>query len=97
MLDKLKLLLNIPDDTQDELLQVLISLCKDEAYTYCNLPEYNTKLDGAVIQMVIERYNRIGSEGATQQSSSGVSMTYDSFYSEKVRWMLNKNRKVKMI
>jgi len=44
----------------------LISLCKDEAYTYCNLPEYNAKLDGAVIQMVIERYNRIGSEGATQ-------------------------------
>ena len=97
MLDKLKLLLNIPDDAQDELLQVLISLCKDEAYTYCNLPEYNTKLDGVVIQMVIERYNRIGSEGATQQSSSGVSMTYDSFYSEKVRWMLNKQRKVKMI
>ena len=97
MLDKIKLLLNILDDTQDELLQVLISLCKDEAYTYCNLEEYNSKLDGAVIQMVIERYNRIGSEGATQQSSSGVSMTYDSFYSEKVRWMLNKQRKVKMI
>lgn len=97
MLDKLKLLLNIPDDTQDELLQVLISLCKDEAFNYCNLPEYSTKLDGAVIQMVIERYNRIGSEGATQQSSSGVSITYDSFYSEKVRWMLNKHRKVKMI
>lgn len=97
MLDKLKLLLNIPDDAQDELLQVLISLCKNEAYTYCNLLEYNTKLDGAVIEMVIERYNRIGSEGATQQSSSGVSMTYDSFYSDKVRWMLNKNRKVKMI
>ena len=97
MLDKLKLLLNIPDDTQDELLQVLISLCKDEAFNYCNLPEYSTKLDGAVIEMVIERYNRIGSEGATQQSSSGVSITYDSFYSEKVRWMLNKHRKVKMI
>lgn len=97
MLDKLKLLLNIQDDTQDELLQVLISLCKDEAFNYCNLPEYSTKLDGAVIQMVIERYNRIGSEGATQQSSSGVSMTYDSFYSDKVRWMLNKHRKVKMI
>ena len=97
MLDKLKLLPSIPDDTQDELLQVLISLCKDEAFNYCNLQEYSAKLDGAVIEMVIERYNRIGSEGATQQSSSGVSMTYDSFYSDKVRWMLNKQRKVKMI
>ena len=97
MLDKIKLLLNITNDDIDELLMTLISLCKDEAYVYCNLPEYNSKLDTIVIQMVIERYNRIGSEGATEQSSSGVSMTYDSFYSEKVRWMLNKHRKVKMI
>ena len=97
MLDKLKLLLNIQDDAQDELLMTLISLCKDEATMYCNLDEYSAKLDSVVIQMVIERYNRIGSEGATQQSSSGVSMTYDSFYSDKVRWMLNKNRRVKMI
>lgn len=97
MLDKIKLLLGITDDEQDELLATLISLCKDEAYAYCNLPEYNSKLDGVVLQMVIERYNRIGSEGAITQTSSGVSMTYDSFYSDKVRWMLNKNRKVKMI
>lgn len=97
MLDRIKLLLNILDDEQDELLSTLIALCKDEAYVYCNLPEYNAKLDGAVIQMVIERYNRIGSEGAISQSSSGVSMSYDSFYSDKVRWMLNKHRKVKMI
>ena len=97
MLNKIKLLLNIQDDTEDELLYTLISLCKEEAYTYCNLPEYDKKLDAVVISMVVERYNRIGSEGTTQQSSSGVSMTYDSFYSDRVRWMLNKNRKVKMI
>ena len=37
MLEKIKLLLNIQDDNQDELLSTLISLCKDEAYTYCSL------------------------------------------------------------
>ena len=98
MLDKIKLLLNLQDDdTQDELLLTLIGLCKDEAYIYCNLEEYNSKLNNAVIEMVIERYNRIGSEGALSQASSGVSMSYDSWYSDKVKWMLNKNRKVKMI
>ena len=98
MLEKVKLLLGLMnDDSQDELLTTLIAMCKEEAYIYCNLPEYNKKLDGAVVDMVVERYNRIGSEGAAQQSSSGVSMTYDSFYSDKVRWKLNKNRKVKMI
>lgn len=97
MLEKIKLLLNLQNDLQDELLVTLISLCKEEAYNYCSLPEYDSKLDFIVIQMVIERYNRIGSEGATSQSSSGVSMNYDSFYSDKVVRLLNKYRKVKML
>ena len=97
MLEKIKLLLNANDDSLDELILILISLCKEEAYVYCNLPEYDSKLDFIVIQMVIERYNRIGSEGATSQSSSGVSMNYDSFYSDKVVRLLNKYRKVKML
>ena len=78
-------------------LTTLISLCKEEARSYCNLLEYNEKLDFIVIQMVIEKYNRIGSEGAISQNSSGISTTYDSFYSEKVVRLLNKHRKVKMI
>jgi hypothetical protein len=47
--------------------------------------------------MVIEKYNRMGSEGTTSQSSSGVSASYDSFYSDKIVRMLNKFRKVKMV
>jgi hypothetical protein len=98
MLDKIKLLLSkSDDDTVDELIQTLISLCKEEAYVYCNLDSYSDKLDYIVVQMVIERYNRIGSEGATSQSSSGVSNSYDSYYSEKVRKALNKHRKVRMV
>lgn len=62
MLNKLKLLLHCEDD---ELLITLINLCKQEAYIYCNLEEYTDALDYIVIQMVIERYNRIGSEGLT--------------------------------
>lgn len=94
MLDTLKLLLHCEDD---ELLITLIDLCKQEAYIYCNLEEYTDALDYIVIQMVIERYNRIGSEGLTRQTSSGIVAQYDSFYSEKVRRMLNKHRKVKCV
>lgn len=98
MLDKLKLLLGISDaEDIDDLLVIMMNLCKEEAYTYCNLPEYDNKLDYIVIQMVIERFNRIGSEGAVSQSSSGVSTSYDSFYSDKVVKMLNKHRKVKTV
>ena len=96
MLEKIKLLLN-KDDSADELLNTLISMCKEEAYIYCNLPAYDSKLDFVVTSMVIEKYNRMGSEGTLSQSSSGASASYDSFYSDKVVRMLNKFRKVKMV
>lgn len=97
MLEKIKLLLSRPDDSEDELIATLISLCKEEAYIYCNLPEYDSKLDFVVIQMVIEKYNRVGSEGTTRQKSSGVSVAYNNFYSDKVVRLLNKFRKVKTV
>lgn len=97
MLEKIKLLLSRLDDSEDELIATLISLCKEEAYIYCNLPEYDSKLDFVVIQMVIEKYNRVGSEGTTLQKSSGVSVAYDNFYSDKVVRLLNKFRKVKTV
>lgn len=97
MLEKIKLLLNRIDDSEDELIATLMALCKEEAYIYCNLLEYDEKLDFIVIQMVIEKYNRIGSEGAISQSSSGTSASYDSFYSDKVVRLLNKFRKVKAV
>ena len=72
-------------------------MCKEEAYVYCNLPEYNKKLDNIVVSMVIEKYNRIGSEGTTSQSASGISASYDSFYSDKIVKMLNKHRRVRCV
>ena len=97
MLDNIKLLLSIIDDTADDLLNTLIAICKEEAYIYCNLPEYNEKLDNIVVFMVIEKYNRIGSEGTESQSASGISATYESFYSEKIVKMLNKHRRVRCV
>ena len=98
MLEKIKLLLNVSDiDNLDELILTLITLCKEEAYIYCNLEKYDSKLDIVVTSMVIEKYNRMGSEGTLSQSASGASASYDSFYSDKVVRMLNKFRKVKMV
>ena len=97
MLEKIKLLLNLSNDDQDDLIATLMNLCKEEAYIYCNLPEYDEKLEFVVIQMVIERYNRIGSEGVMSQTSSGVSADYTNFYSDKIVRLLNKFRKVRFV
>jgi len=92
MLEKIKMLLGIAeeDEGKDDLINLLISLCKDEAVDFCNLPEYDSKLDSAVISMVIERYNARGTEGLSSVSGSGVNEHYKDGYS-------SKNRKIRCI
>lgn len=97
MLDKIKILLGLTDDSKDELLSILIALCKDEAVDFCNLTEYNNKLDSAIIAMVIERYNKIGTEGLTSVSTNGINEDYINGYSENILSKLRKNRKVKCV
>ena len=98
MLEKIKILLGLGnDESRDELLNVLIALCKDEAIDFCNLKEYSNKLDSAVINMVIERYNKIGTEGLTSVSTNGIDENYIDGYSEIVLSKLRKNRKVKCV
>lgn len=97
MLEKIKILLGLTNDSKDELLSVLIALCKDEAIDFCNLKEYSAKLDSAIIGMVIERYNKIGTEGVTSVSTNGINESYVDGYSEIVLSKLRKNRKVKCV
>ena len=93
MLEKIKILLGLTDDSKDELLGVLIGICKDEALDFCNLEDYSTKLDSAVIGMVIEKYNKMGTEGLASGSSNGINESYIDGYSEIVLSKLKKNRK----
>ena len=97
MLNKIKILLGITDDSKDELLSILIGIAKDEAIDFCNLEDYISKLDSAVIQMVIEKYNKLGTEGVSSVSTNGINESYIDGYSESVLSKLRKNRKVKCV
>lgn len=99
MLEKIKILLGIAeeDESKDDLINLLISLCKNEAVDFCNLPEYDSKLDSAVISMVIERYNARGTEGLSSVSGSGVNEHYKDGYSSNIISALIKNRKIRCI
>jgi len=99
MLEKIKMLLGIAeeDESKDDLINLLISLCKNEAVDFCNLPEYDSKLDSAVISMVIERYNARGTEGLSSVSGSGVNEHYKDGYSSNIISALIKNRKIRCI
>lgn len=78
-------------------INALCDMCKDEATQFCNLDEYTEKLDNAVVQMVLERYNRLNNEGISSTSASGITETFFDGYSQSTLSMLIKNRKVKVL
>ena len=77
-LDTLKTLLQISDDSHDSLLNALVSQCGQE---YLRRTHQETEDDNIVDAMVVERFNRLGTEGAQSISYSGISESYESDYS----------------
>ena len=94
MLNKIKLLLGITATDKDELLNLLIELCKEEAITFCHLDYYDNKLDTVVINMVIEKFNRIGNEGINTVNYSGVSESFIDDYSTPIVRQLKRHRRL---
>lgn len=94
MINKIKLLVSA-DETQDELISLLVDMAKEEATSFCHLQEYNDKLDSTVIKMVVQNYNKMGNEGFTSSSFGGV-MTegYMSNYSDDVLTQLKRYRRL---
>ena len=78
MLEEIKALLGITDNSKDTILSALISMATEEATAYTNREEKDL---GAVIRkMVIYQFNRIDSLGLNSEGYSGVSFNYSTDY-----------------
>ena len=97
MLERIKLLLNITDDSKDALLNELIDNATEFAQNYINNDDALDHLTGTLIAMVIYDYNRMGTEGLTSENYSGVSFGYASGYSDDIMKQLRRYRKVRVI
>ena len=99
MLQKLKLLLGISleDDTQDALLELLIDMNTQEALSFCNLSQYSSKLEIVILKMCVQSYNRMGSEGATGESFSGISQSYVDGFSDDIKSLLKRFRRIRTL
>lgn len=97
MLERIKLLLNIDDESKDALLNELIDNATEFAANYTNNADAIESLSGAIIAMVIFDYNRLGSEGLTSENYSGVSFGYAAGYGEDIMRQLKRYRKVRVI
>lgn len=97
MLSKIKLLLNISDGSKDALLNELIDNAEEYVANYCNNVNAAGSLSGAIVQMVVQDYNRIGAEGLNSESYSGASFNYQTEYSEDIMKQLRRYRKIGVI
>lgn len=76
-------------------LTALVEMCQEEARDYCNLSEYSAKLDNAVVQMVLQRFNRMNNEGVDSTNASGIHESFHDGYTKEVMSMLQKHRRIK--
>ena len=97
MLGTIKLLLNIGDESKDALLMALIERAQEFALNYTNNAGCMELIQGTIISMVINDYNRLGSEGVDSENYSGVSFRYAAGYSDDIMKQLRPFRKVRVI
>lgn len=97
MLERIKLLLNISDESKDALLGELIDNATEFVTNFINNDAALENLTGTIIAMVIYDYNRMGTEGLTSESYSGVNFGYASGYSDDIMKQLRRYRKVRVI
>lgn len=77
MLNELKLLLGLTDNSIDEKLLLIISTVTARLKVLLGGMEPPDSLDYIVREVSIIRYNKIGSEGMKSQTVEGESMTFD--------------------
>ena len=80
MLEKLKLMLDIPEEDADldKKLQLIIDSTKSRLKVKLNGNEVPEKLEYIVLEVAIVRFNRIGSEGMTINNVEGENKHFSS-------------------
>ena len=101
LLNRIKTLLQINDN--DELIYEIVEITKEKILNYINEKELPKELEFILIELAIERFNKIGSEGIASESIDGKNVSYDdSFENYKVYlddyiFRNNKNKGFKLL
>lgn len=94
MLDELKTLLGLPlnDESQDELLELLIKQATQEAKAMTSMSTITPALRVAIVKMAVYNFNRLGTEGLNSENYSGASYNYTEGYPEDILKLLDAAR-----
>lgn len=76
MLDQVKTLLGLSDDSQDALLMSVIELTSARLASLLGVKEVPEEMQYIAIEASIRRFNRIGSEDMSSHNVEGESISY---------------------
>lgn len=97
MIDEIKILLgDSAANYTDTQISLALKMALAEVEAYCGR-EADTVLELMAQQIAVIKLNRIGSEGLTAQSYSGVSESYIDGYPAYIQATLNRKRKIRVI
>ena len=100
--DFIKVFEKVKEDN-DELIYEIVEITKEKILNYINEKELPKELEFILIELSIERYNRIGSEGIASESVDGKNVSYeDNFesckqYLDDYIFRNNKNKGFKLL
>ena len=77
LLNRVKVLLGITNNDNEELLREIIEITEAKILNYINSSELPEQLEFVLVELSIKRFNRIGSEGFTSETVDGKTMSYE--------------------
>lgn len=97
VIDKIKTLLGLKDNNQDDLLDVIIENTEQALCFKLSADEVPKELDYVLVEVAIKRFNRLKNEGMTSYSQEGESITFNSsdfndFNSDIQQWRADNNK-----
>ena len=78
MKSKIKTLLGLKDNNQDDLLDVIIENTEQALCFKLSADEVPKELNYVLVEVAIKRFNRLKNEGMTSYSQEGESITFNS-------------------
>lgn len=93
MIKKLKMLY---PSVSDEVLNLVLENVQSFALDYCNLKGCPASMDTLLFKMCQEDLNKLGSEGFTNESVAGNSLSYLNDYSPLIYKRLNKHKHIRI-
>lgn len=94
ILEKIKRRSIAAKNQSDELLNDLIEETEEEIKVYIHREDIPISLEGALVELVVIKCNRLGTEGINSESFSGVSTSYLDGFPKDITKKLRRCRKL---